>query len=268
MKRLNGKMREELIKFIFSMENPSGGFNYPRDTPASIEETYYAIEILCRLEAEYTNMRTKRYVLRIDLGADTYLKHLYQLTRICDYLGLSEKDAEIQATFLGRKRTARLLSDLPYHILLSKRYGRKVTPTKQWTELIMKKLDQKKVALSTCCKCVLIGEELAIELPVNRLLDWIKKSQNYDGGFGFYPGTTSFLENVWYAVSSLHILGSKPNDVDECERFILRCASNNGGFGRQMRALPTLEYSMMAVEGLIILDAMRSQNEGNLGEMR
>ncbi len=89
--------------------------------------------------------------------------------------------------------------------------------------------------------------------------EYVKRSQNRDGGFGFYPDTTSFLENVYYSLMALRQLNKKPDDMKECEAYVIRCKSKNSGFGRQHNTPPTLEYTYYAIESLNMISEMKAE---------
>jgi len=264
---ISEELRSRTMEFTRTMENPEGGFNYPRDSPASIEETYFALSLLRRLGATYSNSRTNAFVRGVPINENTILKHLYQMASICDILGLEDKDKEIGEAFLAADRPVRQTSDLHYHVLLWRRYGGKDLDRRAVARHIERTLSRRPLPLSSCCRCILVGELLGLHIPSDRLIDWIRASQNRDGGFGFYPGTTSFLENVWYALQGLASLRSRPLDVEGCEEFVLSCATGTGGFSRQMGAMPTLEYSFMAIESLAILDDMRGDQPRHGGDL-
>lgn len=253
--------RSMLLGFVKTMENPAGGFNYPRDTPASIEETYFALNITDIFGEEYSSERTRSYVLNVPVDGNTALKHLCQMAAICDIIRLDEKDLQIEEAFTGARRRPRDISNLHYHLLLSERYGTVDPDRKAASALLRKTLARFPLPLSSCLRCIQVAKGLSLSIPRHGLIDWIQRSQNRDGGFGFYPGTTSFLENTWYAVQGLALLGSKPRDTQGCREFVLSCRTELGGFSRQTGAVPTLEYSFMAVSSLVILSGMMRHPE-------
>lgn len=251
--------RRGLSDFVFSMENPSGGFNFPRDTPASIEETYFSLMILSRLGIPYSNPKTNRYVERVIPKRVVSLKHLFQLLSICDIIsikGKTERIGRILRTFEPDRIS--LLSDLYYFVLLTERLGLELKVARGWEQLLSGYTSRRLKPLSICHKYITVCKKIEADFDKEGLIDWMQKSQNPDGGLGFFPGTTSFLENVWYGLKGLKEMDAKPSDAEGCRRFIMSCSSRIGGFGRQNLALPTLEYSFMAIDSLEILrDMMR-----------
>ncbi|MEM2838478.1 MAG: prenyltransferase/squalene oxidase repeat-containing protein [Thermoplasmata archaeon] len=267
---LDGHTRKRLIEFVFSMENASGGFNYPRCTPASIEETYFGLSILEGIGFDYRNPKTVSYLDSIVLRKNTSLKHLYQVLASYRILCLDNKMKDIDRILisLDANRITRL-ADLYYYALLCKGLNRELNIPKKWQNALVQSMSKGQKHISTCQRCVTICEMAEIDCDKESIISWVQKSQNPDGGFGFYPGTTSYLENVWAALDCLEKLRAKPLSPGSCAEFVMSCASRAGGFGRQKQALPTLEHSFMAVESLRILDSIvRSGNadvEGRSG---
>ena len=70
------------------------------------------------------------------------------------------------------------------------------------------------------------------EQPVdsNEIVDWLQRSQNGDGGFGFFPGTTSFIENCHAGLAALTLLAAVPVDLVNARAFVIACQTGAGGF--------------------------------------
>ena len=82
---------------------------------------------------------------------------------------------------------------------------------------------------------------------------WFSACQNPDGGFGFMPGTTSYIENCHYGLTALYMLNSKSVDSRACRNFIMACRTKSGGFSRNSNAAPFLDATWHAVKGLLLL---------------
>ena len=83
--------------------------------------------------------------------------------------------------------------------------------------------------------------------------DWLARCQNHDGGFGFFPGTTSYIEYSDYCLTALSLLHQPPLHVRQAEQYILACRTSAGGFSRSTRAAPFLDASCHALHGLLCL---------------
>lgn len=90
----------------------------------------------------------------------------------------------------------------------------------------------------------------------NRIAGWLRASQNLDGGFGFYPGTTSYLENSFFALHALKEVKTFPADVRRAVNYILLCQAGTGGFSRSPAAAPFLEDSLYALRALAALSGL------------
>jgi hypothetical protein len=101
---------------------------------------------------------------------------------------------------------------------------------------------------------VLINHD--IDFDKQEIVRWIQLCQNGDGGFGFYPGTTSYMENIYCALEILSKLYSAPMKIDLCQNYILSCQTASGGFGRAPASFPFIESTFHAVVGLLLLGGM------------
>ncbi|AEH45863.1 hypothetical protein Thein_2012 [Thermodesulfatator indicus DSM 15286] len=96
--------------------------------------------------------------------------------------------------------------------------------------------------------------ELAPE-KARDFIDYVKKAQNPDGGFGFFPGTTSFLENTYYAFFFLKKFDENPIYLKELKHFLFSCF-RQGGFARAPQGVPFLESTYFGTSLLV---------DGNIG---
>ncbi len=83
-----------------------------------------------------------------------------------------------------------------------------------------------------------------------KMVRWLRRCQAPDGGFGFFPHTTSYIENCHWALAALALLDSRPGRPESAAAFILACQTTSGGFSRNSRAAPFLDSSRHAVQGL------------------
>lgn len=79
-------------------------------------------------------------------------------------------------------------------------------------------------------------------------LDFVLKSQNGDGGFGFYPGTTSYIENTYFALKILSSLTIQRSVFLGAYHFILACYNRDGGFSRRPGGISYLETTALSLE--------------------
>ncbi|MBN2034615.1 MAG: hypothetical protein JW836_15190 [Deltaproteobacteria bacterium] len=86
-----------------------------------------------------------------------------------------------------------------------------------------------------------------------KMVRWLQACQNGDGGFGFLPGTTSYIENCHICTRALAFLNANFFDVEGCRHFVLACKSGNGGFARSLGSAPFLDATCHAVAAMNLL---------------
>jgi len=260
------KEKVRLIEFVREFENRTGGFNFPRETPASIVETYNGVMLFNELGFGYGNPLTKEFVRNLELNTDLPLEHLYRLAKVSEILCMPDKTSEIRESVLDRKyRRSGRLTDAYYSVLLEEMLDVSGVLTTDLLEHARTRKIKKLKFMSECQKYIAVKKHAGLEVEADEAISWIRATQSCDGGFGFLPGSTSFLENVYSALDSLRMLRSAPLDIRACEDFVLSCRSKEGAFGRQIMALPSLEHSLIAVRSLKIIDGMRVRDHSDYG---
>ena len=130
-------------------------------------------------------------------------------------------------------------------------------------------LDSKRpVALPTRCAVDDAAKYLAVKAMgdqriegAENLTKWLQRSQNGDGGFGFFPGTTSFIENCHATLAALSLLGARPVDLAEARSFIISSQTGGGGFARSPGAAPFLDASWHGIASLRLLEEMEQPTD-------
>ncbi len=103
------------------------------------------------------------------------------------------------------------------------------------------------------------------------LRTWLKNCQNPDGGFGIALSNSSKLENTYYAIAALNLLGDSPNDPTGAINYIKKCQNfknapyyGDGGFGydeSSYNEASDYKYAYFAVHSLKLLgDALSAGN--------
>jgi len=251
--------KEKLLtkRFILSREREEGGFSFAATTPPTLEDTYYAVRSLDMLGTAHISTSTSSYISQIDASRLSCSKQTYWLAYLFGRLSHGSNRIE---TFVRPTNTQRL-QDIYYHVLTQELLRKKPSLGEKEFRFIQTQ-NGKLRAISEVCKYVIIMRKISMPFDKSRYVEWIRKSQWYDGGFGFYPQTTSFLENVYWALRALHALGSKPSRMEECERFIMQCRAKNGGFGRQSTTIPSVEYTYYAISSLNAIKRMNQSVSG------
>jgi len=255
----------KVIAYIRTLQKKSGGFGATRRLPATIEDTYHSIAIFRLLAAdlsvdsELADCRSDRLLLgfieRMWANPQLDVKTIYQLYATAMDLNagfdpapmraLAAKRLQQQTTLRTYFYTAMILGSACLPLLqrqLGPEWLYRIFPLRRICEGIFMALG------AVQASCVEIPEPLQTEL-----IDWLQRCQTPDGGFGFMPGTTSFIENTHFCLKSLTRLQAKPEDTQKAVAFISRCQTRYGGFGRRGLASPFLDSTYHAIASLSIL---------------
>ncbi|MEW6427145.1 MAG: prenyltransferase/squalene oxidase repeat-containing protein [Thermodesulfobacteriota bacterium] len=249
---------DRIAAFVEKRRKTSGGYGATPRLPATIQDTFQAVAILDDLAGLGG---TPPHRTDLDRNLADFVVHklalpwlgiltTFQLLSLGHRLGLAADGERIHRRFASAPtaeeplttawcavRIAREILDLPPHRLLPE-------PSVELPEY---------PTLTDAARYVFVRAALDLPLAVPVLTDWIRRSQNGDGGFGFYPGTTSFIENCHGALAALALLGAEPTDPGGLFRFLLSCQTGAGGFSRNPAAAPFLDATWHAVRCLALL---------------
>ncbi len=241
---------DQLIKFVFQRYKKDGGFAAFPSLPSTIEDTFYAIDIIENLHRLDKNInlislimpeKTANFIREhAEEKSSLPIRLRYYLHKISTILGKDFTDV-IKFTHVKKIDFTEIYctTELVRSPVIG---GIKIPP----------------IVLGRCiCKDVYYNVLSCPEpdsLHRKNVVDWLKKCQNYDGGFGFYPGTTSFIENCDYCLSTLSLLKDRPFNMKEATQFILSCQTAVGGFSRNIKAVPFLESTWHAINVLKALN--------------
>lgn len=252
-----------LLEFVLKRRKATGGYGATPRLPATIQDTFQAVAIRLVLGEEPPTLRSApelaEYLARMLavpwLGIDT----TFRLLSTCHICGLALDVARLRAHL-----AACLSRDAS---LAAAYYVRRI-----FTEILEEPepLDpQRPVALPARCAVEDAARYLFLKTmggqrseEAGELVGWLQRSQNGDGGFGFFPGTTSFIENCHAALAALTLLGAKPSDPGNARAFILSCQTGGGGFARSPGAAPFLDASWHGIAGLRLLEEMAERPAG------
>jgi len=236
---------DQLVAFLFERYTEDGGFSTAPSLPPTIEDTFYVTDILNILEQldKSLDLRSRIDTERLagfirrkydEEQSRLPLRLLYYLYRI----GKNIPDGPI---FPNEKVACTKLTSEHFFYLQELEW----VTAEDWESL--PQLD-----LAHCtCKDVFYALQLVPPSDALPLLEtvttWLRACQNGDGGFGFFPGTTSFLENSYYCLSALSLIKADPADPERAEQFIVSCQTGAGGFARSIVGAPFPESSWHAV---------------------
>jgi len=243
--------KDEIIKFIQGYEQEEGGFSFARTTPATLDDTYFAIKTFQELNYPYYNIKTKKYVNKISPNSVKDSKLLYKLIWLKKYFRINVND--INNAFHIQSKN---LDGAYYLMKINKLLGSKI-----FLDYNAKRYNNKPPKyVSDVLKLAYLFNELKEEFNKVAYVRYLQDCQNSDGGFGFHPGTTSFLGNTYYSLRALTILHARPKEIEKCKQFIVACKIKAGGFGRQIMTVPTIESTYYAIKSLKLLKMMKKAN--------
>ncbi len=231
-----------LRDFILSRQKNEGGFAAVPSLPATIQDTFQALEQLALLDLHSpvqlpaaVNKSGLRQLLeryRGDESDSLPPRLLYYLTRIAAFAGEEISFSSPQPS-----------SDESYENLYFLSRISPVPLPEDW---------QPGRQTWKFCRELYFGLSLKTGTFENLdiLTTWLRACQNGDGGFGFFPATTSYIENSHYCLASLAILGASPGNIKAAREYIISCQTAAGGFARTGKAAPFLDSSWHALLAL------------------
>ncbi|MFN4197182.1 MAG: prenyltransferase/squalene oxidase repeat-containing protein [Caldimicrobium sp.] len=241
----------KIKKFILErFKEESGGFGATPSLPPTLEDTYYGTKALF-----YTDPITLKNLSHKILTFLTNFNEnlidplaLYRIIRIYKFLekpypqNTKEIFSNIMQNFSKLKSNNKRLFAFCY---LSIEFN-----VQNLKNIILQSLSE--ASFKTLEDLYYLGK-------INKKLwkkyeNFIIESQNGDGGFGFYPKTTSYLENTYYAVKMLkEIKRLKGEITTKVLEFLRACKNNDGGYSRKPGGISYLETTALAVECLNII---------------
>jgi hypothetical protein len=259
------KIFTSVIPYVMARRKATGGFGATPMLPASIEDTYHALNI-SNLARRYdavdgnefdpsADENLRSYLAACQLTVPAGLRTTFQLVWCCRAAGLKIDKETTEANVIARMQASSFLEDWYYgaRILLEALgwESRTIVETPDVTSVMKKKWRTVKEAwmhiyLSS-------GRRKGLPLPRPELIAWFQACQNGDGGFGFFPGTTSFVENCHASLRALDFLKARPLDQDTAFRFLTGCQTISGGFGRSIVAAPFLDATWHALASFAII---------------
>ncbi len=257
---------EGVQTFVELRRKETGGFAATPRLPATVEDTFHALRIITAISqvtgspiAEKTRNWPELaaflagYLEReVDLGPRGFFQLLWSM-KFCNIQPAPARlEGLILSSILGHKGRE--------NIYFATRAASEAADSQTRSRILANMED---VRLPSPFSGIL--KFRMMDLFVDRMLcwnrisaenasSWIRACQNADGGFGFRPGTTSYIENCHYALSCLHILSAGPPDRQACWNFITGSLTKSGGFSRNSNAAPFLDATWHAIKSLLLLE--------------
>ena len=256
---LQAKDRHRLVEYIFQRQKEDGAFAACPSLPATVADTYYALSMLKMLDNGNGNRflfsRINGEKIRAFVRAHVPIRHSLPL-RVRFFL---QEIFQMVADDLVAEEEVPSYTDPCDDLDAGKKLNyENYYYARQLEGDFQKSFQVADFHLADCtsrdvCFYLLSFAEAA-KKRVAEIGDWLKKCQNHDGGFGFFPGTTSYIEYSDYCLFSLSILRRQPLHLRRAGQYILACRTGSGGFARSTKAAPFLDASCHALHGLSCLE--------------
>jgi hypothetical protein len=268
--------KQKIIDYIEERHLSDGGYFFAQVEPSSRLDTYLAVKTLRLLGAKTKNAKSiasfwKRETLEGNLDS---LFSIFLAVETYKELGLSVNTfKKYQLSLIGQKekvfsRAQSLRADK----------NRKISLTNAMDFIGARGKD-----LQDLFYFAILSRDLGFEVDKNKIADFVYSLQNKDGGFGHkneshlmatyhalnildalslpikdkdkilvflvhWFDKSDYLEDLFYLVESLSLLGESIPDLEETIQFADSCQRNNGGFSRaRLMGIPTIEHTYMAV---------------------
>ena len=240
-----------IVKYLKEREKEKGGFSFAPDLYPDVEDTYYAIRTLQLLEVEIDRGKLANYLKNINWSDVNFPRAIYRIVYLHLSAGMKLPVPLIDLLKKDWSRFRPLDAQYFFNEILTL-LNQPVKPLFSLSLFQFHRQDN----LQSLQKKVSILLDLKIDFDKQEIIRWVQLSQNGDGGFGFFPGTTSYVENIYCALEILSKLQASPWRIDTCREYILGCQTKSGGFGRAPISFPFIESTFHAVAGLFMPEKM------------
>ncbi len=274
--RLLEESVDGIISFYMMREQESGGFSAGRYMPATVEDTYHAVRCLELLtlrasgatphkpaplamispEIHVDFLKTR---LRQEWNNSRRLFHILYCIRTLAPLAFSETDpivsmGRVRKFLMDRIKTMPALDECFFALRTAAMLGSKVSlpldNLRSLTDYSITSVSELRMLLYLA---VYSGDGTKPDGLCVRWLPWLQRCLNDDGGYGFFPGTTSYIENVYHAMESFRLMDALPEETAKTTGFIRACRSARGGFGRRCQGVPFPDSTWYAAAVLFYL---------------
>jgi prenyltransferase beta subunit len=253
------------ITYVMARRKETGGFGATPRLPATIQDTYHALNIL-KLTRHYVVPETDGYDSTGDKNLHDYLatccqrlqvdaRTRFQLLWGSRLIGRTIEHRLVRETVAAQMRTYKVPEEWYYHVRILREILHEDTPDRTDITAPAEVTARNFRTVREAWMQLYLADFIGCQLPVaeNELTGWIQNSQNSDGGFGFFPRTTSFVENCHASLRALAFMKAGPTNPSRAFEFLAGCQTVSGGFGRASRAAPFLDTTWHGLAALQIL---------------
>ncbi len=264
MKKKFAENLHRAVFFTMKRLKKDGGFGATPKLPATIEDTYHGLKILDETERfcglpENTGIEPELHAGFLIRFLDTRpclgMKGAWQLVWCMNRCGLEAMAKKLASTWF--LRSVQRNSEGLYYALRISTLMNIPLPYKYSAEELRAIAAFKGILFRRWMAIFIDKKTGAGLIDHTAAASWVRRCQNYDGGFGFLPGSTSYLENTHFALKALDFMKEQVPDLENAERFVLGCQTKNGGFSRKADAAPFLDATWHGTAALIYLDRQK-----------
>lgn len=251
------------LPYVEQRRKVSGGYGATRRLPATIDDTYFALRIMTLLQLEPPEGITAPpsqdealccYLITAGNSLRLGISTRYHLLAAKRLIGLPVDTTATLAIILPLLKPNATLTTWFYVIAIIRDILSLNPATLIDTQDALPLLAQPWRTIDEARKRLFLQNTLGL-MPdlstANTLIAWIQACQGGDGGFGFMPGTTSFIENCRFAIEALDELGASPHDRSALIAFLCGCQTASGGFSRKGQATAFLDTTWFALAALV-----------------
>ncbi len=253
----------ESIFFTCKRQKDSGGFGATPRLPATVEDTYHALRIVDAVE-RYCGLpsnisihkdRHKKFLLGlVESKSNLEMKGRYQLIWCLNWCGVQDITTELTHALVTDELPGKSPEVFFYFLRAVRILGLDVKSLFQVEQIVP--LVSFEGIMFRRWVAIFINEATGSKVLDNAFAArWILACQNYDGGFGFLPGSTSYIENTYYALKALSVLGYPVRVPIDVAKYLIGCQTGSGGFSRKAGAAPFLDSTWYGTSALIYLQA-------------
>jgi hypothetical protein len=245
---------KKILDFVLARRDATGGFGAAPTLPYSVADTYLALRILehllPRAGGEVSPLLHDPSLVQFlqdpEDREEWHAKTGYHYVYCCRVAGIVPDREWIRQFISDRLRESTGLADHFYCVRMLREIENE--PFNDSIPIRWRSAKELWMAL-----VLADGHPRKLEAGRDDLITWIRACQNPDGGFGFLPGTTSYMENVHSCLRALAMLKAGPSDPAGASRFILSAWTRSGGFARKNGGAPFLDATWHAVASLSLL---------------
>ena len=263
------RFARKIAAFVRARRKPGGGFGATPGLPATVRDTYHALRILHALapfldedfRALSGGERLRRHLEEIG-DMDTWTERTaFEYLWSCRVAGAGTPPGWPERFVRKRLRSARGLLTRYYCRRIIREClrapGGVVSPSVRDPDVKWRTAYELWMALYLSG-----GDPSALSTTREALVRWLRACQNPDGGFGFFPGTTSYMKNGHTCLRALALMGSAPRDTEAARGFILSALTSDGGIARKHGGAPFLDATWDGTAALRLLSEMDAPKGG------